>query len=64
MTQHETLVEVARVSPAAGGAAYATVTANEVVAWITGVYVIINLLYVLRKWHLMEKRKPDEQSRF
>lgn len=59
---HDTAIEVARVSPAAAGATYATVTANEIIAWVTLVYVIVNLLYILRKWYFLEKRKDKDDG--
>ncbi len=52
--------EAAKGTPAVAGTVYSALTLNEVVAIITAVYVVVQILYLLRKWFREEqdRRKP------
>jgi hypothetical protein len=43
-------MEAAKGSPAVAGAAVAAITLNEAVAIATGIYVVVQAAYLLRKW--------------
>ena len=47
--------EAAKGTPAVAGAIASALTLNEMVAIATGVYVIVQVLYLLRKWYREEK---------
>ena len=48
-------VEAAKAAPAVAGAAFAGVTLNQWVAIATGVYIVLQALYLLRKWWREER---------
>jgi hypothetical protein len=47
--------EAAKGVPAIAGAAASVLTLNEMVAIATGVYIVVQMLYLLRKWWREEK---------
>jgi hypothetical protein len=47
--------EAARGTPAIAGATATAVTLNQWVAIGTGIYIIIQVVYLLRKWYREEK---------
>jgi hypothetical protein len=51
----EFTTEALKGTPAVAGAVYSAVTLNEVVAAITGLYVLVQIAYLLRKWWREEK---------
>lgn len=55
-TKHDTLVEVAKGAPAVAGATLASLTLNEWVAAATGIYILVQIAYLLRKWWREETR--------
>lgn len=50
-------IEAAKAAPAIAGAAASTLTLNEWVAVATGIYIVIQAMYLLRKWW-RDERKP------
>lgn len=46
----EFAVEAAKGTPAVAGAVAASLTLNEWVAIGTGIYILVQCLYLLRKW--------------
>lgn len=52
---HDIAVEAARGAPAIAGAVASSLTLNEWVAVAIGVYILIQCLYLLRKWWRDEK---------
>lgn len=54
----ELSTEAIKGTPAVLGAVYSALTLNEVVAIITGLYVLVQIAYLLRKWWREEKEKP------
>jgi len=50
-------IEAAKAAPAVAGAAASSLTLNQWVALATGVYIVIQALYLLRKWW-RDERKP------
>jgi hypothetical protein len=61
--------QLLRATPAGAGAFITTMTLNEWVAVATGVYILIQAVYLLRKWYREEKawnarhkRKPKEAA--
>lgn len=53
----QALIETAKAAPAVAGAAASTMTLNHWVAVATGVYIVIQALYLLRKWWREERGK-------
>lgn len=51
----EFAIEAAKGTPAVVGAAAASLTLNQWVAIATGIYVLIQCAYLLRKWYREEK---------
>ncbi|CAN5292963.1 hypothetical protein BH10PSE16_BH10PSE16_00630 [soil metagenome] len=47
---HDIVVEAAKGTPAVAGAVAASLTLNEWVAAATGVYIVVQLAYLVRKW--------------
>ena len=47
----ETQLETLRAVPAVAGTVFSAITLNELVAIATLIYVIIQTLYLLWKWH-------------
>lgn len=52
---HDIAVEAAKGTPALAGAIAASMTLNEWIAVATGIYILIQSLYLLRKWWREEK---------
>lgn len=52
---HDIAIESARGAPAVAGAVASVLTLNEWVAVATGLYILIQCLYLLRKWWREEK---------
>jgi membrane protein implicated in regulation of membrane protease activity len=50
-------LEAAKAAPAVAGAAASTMTLNHWVALLTLVYVVIQAVYLLRKWWREEREK-------
>lgn len=53
--------EVAKGTPAVAGAVASAITLNEAVAIATGIYILVQVAYLLRKWWREEqdwKRGP------
>lgn len=53
--KHELATEALRATPAVAGTAYAALTLNEVVAVVTLCYIVVQVVYLLRKWYREEK---------
>lgn len=49
------VIEAAKAAPAVAGAAAAGVTLNQWVAIATGLYIVLQALYLLRKWWREER---------
>lgn len=49
-------IEAAKAAPAVAGAAAAGVTLNTWVAFATGFYIVLQALYLLRKWWREERQ--------
>lgn len=47
---HDIAVEAAKGAPAVAGAVAASLTLNEWVAVTTGIYILVQIAYLLRKW--------------
>ena len=47
---HDIAVESIKASPAVAGAIAASLTLNEWVAVATGIYIIVQIAYLIRKW--------------
>ena len=63
---HDVAVEAAKGAPAVAGALAASFTLNEWVAIATGLYILIQCLYLLRKWWREEKdwaHKEEQEHR-
>lgn len=52
----EVVTEALKGAPAVAGAWYAALTLNEWVAILTGVYIVVQAAYLLRKWWREEKQ--------
>ena len=66
MTPHETqdfALEAAKGAPAVAGAIASTLTMNELVMVGTVIYIVIQALYLLRKWWREEVDREYEKSR-
>lgn len=53
----EFTTEALKGTPAVAGAVYSALTLNEVVAILTGIYVVVQIVYLLRKWWREEREK-------
>lgn len=53
----QAMVEAAKAAPAVAGATASSLTLNEWVGIATGVYVLIQAAYLLRKWWVEEKAR-------
>lgn len=51
----EVASQAARGTPAVAGAAWSALTLNEWVAIATGIYVVLQAIYLARKWWREEK---------
>lgn len=51
----ETVIEAMKGAPAVAGAVASSITLNQWVAIGTGIYIVIQALYLLRKWYREEK---------
>jgi hypothetical protein len=63
MQQSDMHDQVVRATPAVGGAAYAAWSLNTWVMVLTGIYIVLQSAYLLRKWWREErdyqkKRRP------
>lgn len=47
---HDIAIESIKAGPAVAGAVAATLTLNEWVAVATGIYIVVQIFYLLRKW--------------
>lgn len=59
--KNELATEALRATPAVAGTTYAALTLNEVVAIATGIYIVVQVAYLLRKWWREEKDWRDRQ---
>lgn len=55
-------LEAAKGAPAVAGAVATALTLNEWVAVATGIYIIVQIAYLLRKWW-REERDPPRRKR-
>jgi len=67
---HEFKIQTLKATPAVVGTAYAGLTLNEGVALLTGIYIAIQIAYLIWKWRkeansfkLLEHRPNLDQSR-
>ena len=51
MIDHEFKVQSVKAAPAVAGAIFSGVTLNETVAIVTIIYVVLQILYLIWKWH-------------
>jgi hypothetical protein len=51
----ELAVETMKGAPAVVGAAAAALTLNQIIAIATGIYIVIQAAYLLRKWYREEQ---------
>ena len=54
MSLEATAKEAARSAPAVAGAYASSITLNQWIAVATGIYIVIQALYLLRKWYREE----------
>lgn len=47
--------ETARAAPAVVGSIATGFTQSQIIGWATGLYIVVQLLYLLRKWYREEK---------
>lgn len=59
---HDIAVEAAKGAPAVAGAVAASLTLNEWVAVTTGIYILVQIAYLLRKWW-REEHEPERRKR-
>ena len=59
----EAVREAAKGALAVGGAAGSAFTLNEMVAVATGVYILVQMVYLLRKWWCEEKDRGRGKGR-
>jgi hypothetical protein len=57
----ELATEAMKGTPAVAGAVAATLTLNEVVAIATGIYIVVQVVYLLRKWWREEKEWEERR---
>jgi hypothetical protein len=50
-------------APAVGGTILASMTLNEWVALATGIYIVIQIFYLVRKWFREEKQWERDEAR-
>jgi hypothetical protein len=55
MTKLDVIDQGFKSAPAMGGAAITALTLNQMVAVATGFYIVIQALYLLRKWYREEQ---------
>jgi hypothetical protein len=55
----EVTSEAIKGTPAVAGTVYSALTLNELVAIVTGLYVLVQIAYLLRKWWREEKESRD-----
>jgi hypothetical protein len=53
--------EALKGTPAVAGTVAAALTLNEWVAILTGIYVLVQLAYLLRKWWREEKKESSDE---
>jgi len=58
----EFAVEAAKGTPAVAGAVASVLTLNEMVAIATGIYIIVQVAYLLRKWWREEREFKARQG--
>jgi len=61
--QHAVAVQAAKGAPAVAGALFSAVTLNQWVALATLVYIIVQLLYLVRKWWTEEVDRWRSQEK-
>ena len=49
--KQETVIQAKLATPAVAGATIAGITLNEIVAGVTAIYVLVQLAYLIWKWH-------------
>jgi uncharacterized membrane protein YfcA len=59
----EIATEALKGTPAVAGAAAAALTLNQWIAVATGVYIVIQAAYLLRKWWREEKEYAAKRTR-
>lgn len=59
---HDVALEAAKGAPAIAGALASVLTLNEWVAAATGIYILIQCVYLLRKWWREEKEWDHRQA--
>jgi len=55
----QAVIETAKAAPAIAGATAASMSINEWVGTLTAIYIIVQLLYLLRKWQLEERERKN-----
>ena len=61
--KHDLVTEALKGSPAVAGAIASTMTMNEVVMLGTVIYIVIQALYLMRKWFREEVDRDYEKKR-
>lgn len=59
----EFVTEAAKGTPAVAGAVASAMTLNQVIAVATGIYIVIQAAYLLRKWYREEKDYAAKRAR-
>lgn len=59
----EFISEAAKGTPAVAGAVAAAMTLNQWIATATGIYIVIQAAYLLRKWYREEKEYAAKRAR-
>lgn len=59
---YDIAIETAKGAPAVAGAVAASLTLNEWVAVTTGIYILVQIAYLLRKWW-REEHEPERRKR-
>lgn len=59
----EFLSEAMKGTPAVAGAAASIMTLNEAIAVATGIYILVQVAYLLRKWWREEKDYAKQQGK-
>lgn len=61
--KQETTIQTAKAAPAIGGALYASLTLNDIVAIVTIIYVVIQTGFLINKWFWAKQdRKKDKKN--
>ena len=62
---HAVTVQAAKGAPAVAGALFSAMTLNQWVALATLVYIIVQLLYLIRKWwrEEVDRRRSQKEAK-